>query len=102
MGASGFVTDPAVAFLAGSQVRVNFGVLMGRTVTNAEIDDLARELHPILPQFSILAEERHEFGDRLETSVHQVVIEADGVDDRVVAIASRWAEACYASRHVEY
>jgi hypothetical protein len=102
MGATGFVIDPDIAFRSGSQVRVNFGVLNGRAVTNAEIDDLARELHPHLPQFSILAEDRHEFGERLETSVHQVVIEAEEVDDAIVDIAYRWAQACYASRYVEY
>ena len=96
------MTDPDVAFRAGPQVRVNFGVLTGRAVTNAEIDDLARELHPRLPQFSILSEDRHEFSDRLETSVHQVVIEADGLDDGIVEIAYRWAQACFASRHVDY
>jgi hypothetical protein len=90
-----------LAFRDGAQVRVNFGVLTGRQVTNAEIDDLANALHPILPSFSIVAEERHEFGDRLETSVHQVVIGADEIDDRVIEIADRWAEACYASRHVD-
>ncbi len=81
---------------------MNFGTLMGRTVTNAEIDDLAHELHPLLPTFSILAEERHDFGEHLETAVHQVVIEGDGIDERIVEIADRWAQACYASRHVDY
>jgi hypothetical protein len=90
-----------VALRDDEEVRVNFGVLTGRQVTNPEIDDLANELHAILPSFSIVAEERHEFGDRLETSVHQVVIAGEGVDDDVVAIASRWAQACYASRHVD-
>jgi hypothetical protein len=90
-----------LAFRSGEQVRVNFGVLTGRGVTNSEVDDLANALHAILSSFSIVAEERHEFGDRLETSVHQVVIEGEGLDDAVVAIANRWAEACYASRHVD-
>jgi hypothetical protein len=111
MGAEGYVIDPSVAFRVGGherpalEVRVNFGVLTGRQVTPAEIDDLARELRRLVPSFEIVAEERHEFGDDREVSVHQVVIEiAEGGDDvamDVVGAAEQWARACYDARHIE-
>jgi len=101
--------DPAIAFRVRShdrpqlEVRVNFGVLTGRTVTQAEIDDLAGELRPLAPAFEIVAEERHEFGQGGEAAVHQVVIEigaaTDGIAVRIVDAAEAWARACFASRH---
>ncbi|HKB92750.1 MAG TPA: hypothetical protein VKC62_00765 [Gaiellaceae bacterium] len=103
--------DPAVAFRVrdhdpvGLEVRVNFGMLTGRTATQAEIDDLARSLRPLTPSFQVVSEERHEFGGDVEASVHQVVVEVDDADDglalQVVEAAQRWAEACFASRHAE-
>jgi hypothetical protein len=103
--------DPAIAFRVREherpalEVRVNFGVLTGRQVTPAEIDDLARELRRLVPSFEIVSEERHEFGDDREVSLHQVVIEiGDGSDDvamDVVGAAERWARACYGFRHIE-
>ena len=59
------------------EVRVNFGVFAGRNATQAEIDDLARALHDVVESFAIVAEERHEFGSDVETSVRQIVIEVD-------------------------
>lgn len=101
--------DPVVAFRVREheqpalEVRVNFGVLTGRDVTPAEIDDLARDLRKLAPTFEIVAEDRHEFGGGLEASVHQVVIElqddANAVD--VVALAEQWARACYDARHID-
>jgi len=102
--------DPAVAFRVRKHeqpdlaVRVNFGVLTGRHVTPAEIDDLAHELRTVAPSFEIVAEERHEFGDDMEVSVHQVVVEIADADDvamDVVAIAERWARACFEARHLD-
>lgn len=90
------------------EVRVNFGVFAGRHATPAEIDDLAVLLREYLPSFSILSEERHEFGGLVEASVHQVVVEvprehvdrdADVLGERIVATAADWADACIASRH---
>ena len=103
------MTEPAVAFRVDEPtrpaltVRVNFGVLTGREVTPAEIDDLARALLAVAQGFQIVAEQRHEFGGGLEASVHQVVIEigSDGDADDVIAIAERWARACYDARHIE-
>jgi hypothetical protein len=105
------MSEPAVAFRVheherpGLEVRVNFGVLTGRQVTPPEIDDLARLLHTISSTFEIVSEERHEFGDSIEMSVHQVVIEmADAGDDHaddVIGTAELWARSCYQARHIE-
>jgi citrate lyase gamma subunit len=103
--------EPAIAFRVaehdrpGLEVRINFGLLTGRTATQAEIDDLAHALRPLVPSFDIVSEERHQFGNDVEMSVHQVVIEiaeptADLAMD-VVAAAERWARACFAARHSE-
>jgi hypothetical protein len=106
--------EPAIAFCVREheepalEVRVNFGVFAGRDVTPAEIDDLAHSLREALPTFSIVAEERHEFGGDVEASLHQVVIEVErehaGADpgalcDRIVDLADEWAAACIAARH---
>jgi hypothetical protein len=101
--------EPAIAFRVRDherpmlEVRVNFGVFAARNATPAEIDDLAHELHGELASFTVVAEERHEFGDDVETSLHQVVIEADDGSDElaisIVDIAERWARACFAVRH---
>jgi hypothetical protein len=107
------IMDPAIAFRVyphegpALEVRVNFGVYAGRNATAAEIDDLARSLREEVRVFAIVAEARHEFGNDVETSLHQVVIEVDrqnsdslteAVCDRIVDIANRWASACIASR----
>jgi hypothetical protein len=92
----------------GIEVRVNFGVFAGRHATPAEIDELALALRELLPSFAILSEERHEFGDAVEASVHQVVIEVpqehagetpDLLAEQIVLAANGWALDCIASRH---
>ena len=84
------------------EVRVNFGVFAGRNATQAEIDDLARELNEEVASFAIIAEERHEFANDVESSVRQIVIEispeyagsdVDDLCERVMARAERWASA---------
>ena len=105
--------DPAIAFRvppheeAVIEIRVNFGVYAGRNATPAEIDDLARALRNEAPEFAITVEERHAFGNDVETAVSQAVIEIDrqnagddpdALAERVVAAANRWASACIASR----
>ena len=91
-------------------VRINFGVFAGRTVTPAEIDELARRVSDLVPAFAIVAEERHEFGDAVEASVHQVVVEvprehagfeADVLAERIVLEANGWALDCIESRRAE-
>lgn len=93
--------EPAV------EVRVNFGVFAGRTVTPAEIDELAAGLRDLVPSFAILAEERHEFGGSVEAAVHQVVVEVprehagpepDVLAERIVLAANGWALDCIAAR----
>ena len=101
--------EPAIAFRVRAheqpslEVRVNFGVFAGRSASPAEIDDLARALRDTAPSFTIVAEERHEFGGAVEASLHQVVIEVeDGSDElalQVVEAAERWAQECFAARH---
>ena len=103
--------EPAVAFRvraherAPLEVRVNFGIYAARGATPAEIDDLARTLKDVLDVFEIVAEERHEFGSAVEASVHQVVIEVEDASDdlavRVVEAAERWANECFATRHLD-
>ena|SRR5436305_2524761 len=108
--------EPAVAIRTrgheepGIEVRVNFGVFAGRTVTPAEIDDLATSVSELVPAFAIVAEERHEFGGAVEASVHQVVvevprehagIEADVLAERIVLAANGWVLECIESRHAE-
>jgi hypothetical protein len=84
-------------------VRVNFGIFAGRTVTPAEIDELAKLLIPEFGQVSIIAEERHELSEESEVTVQQVRIELpENVDvNGVVATAERWAQTCIDDRHVE-
>jgi hypothetical protein len=106
--------DPAIAFCVREhedpalEVRVNFGVFAGRSASPAEIDHLAHSLRDEVPAFSVVAEERHEFGGDVEASLHQVVIEVerayagDDVEalcDRLVELADEWATACIAARH---
>jgi hypothetical protein len=108
--------EPAVALRVRSheepeiEVRINFGVFAGRTVTPAEIDELARQVSSLVPAFAIVAEERHEFGGAVEASVHQVVVEvprehvdpeADVLAERIVLEANGWVLECIESRHAE-
>jgi hypothetical protein len=113
MGAPRDLTEPALAFCvqdeeqSNFEVRVNFGVFAGRNATQAEIDNLARSLHEIVGSFTIVAEERHEFGEDVEAMVRQIVVEVEGgrddseatvLCDRMVARAEQWASACIADR----
>jgi hypothetical protein len=95
-----FATSPDAPH---QEVRVNFGIFAGRSVTPAEIDELAKLLLPEFGQVSIIAEERHELSEDSEVTVQQVRIELpEGVDTRrVVDTAERWAQACIEERHAE-
>jgi hypothetical protein len=108
------IDDPQLAFVVprekqpALEVRVNFGVFAGRHATPAEIDELALSLKNHVPTFAILSEERHEFGDAVEASVHQVVVEVprehaagnrDALAEQIVTAANGWAIECIASRH---
>ncbi|MFL5960285.1 MAG: hypothetical protein ACJ75G_08490 [Gaiellaceae bacterium] len=111
---SPLIDEPAISLRVrdhedpGVEVRVNFGLFAGRHVTPAEIDDLAAALRDLLPEFAIVAEERHEFGDGVEASVHQVVVEVprehagpepELLAEQIVLAANGWALDCIASRH---
>ena len=90
----------------GIEVRVNFGVFAGRHATPAEIDELASSLKELVPEFTVVAENRHEFADEVEAALHQVVIaveqehvrEADAslaagrLNERVAKVLSAFAE----------
>jgi hypothetical protein len=108
------VDEPMIALrvreheAAPLEVRVNFGLFAGRHATPAELDGLADALRELVPAFTLVSEERHEFGGGVEAAVHQVVIEvpsehvggeADMLAERIVLVAGEWASACIASRH---
>jgi hypothetical protein len=106
--------EPAISLFVrehdepGIEVRVNFGVFAARHATPAEIDELALALREFAPSFAIVSEERHEFGDAVEASVHQVVVEVpqemvgdepELLAEQIVFAANGWALECIASRH---
>ena len=84
-------------------IRVNFGVFAGRDATQAEIDDLAKDLLDEVSAVTIVAEQRTVADREMEASVHQIRIELEPEVDtqRPLHIAARWAEACVAERHAE-
>jgi hypothetical protein len=108
------LNDPAISLRVqereepGIEVRVNFGVFAGRHATPAEIDELAAVLREFVPEFTVVAEERHEFADAVEAALHQVVLEVpqehagddpDVMAEQIVTAANSWALDCIASRH---
>ena len=111
---SPLLDEPAISLFVreqeepGIEVRVNFGVFAGRHATPAEIDELALTLRDFLRSFAIVSENRHEFGDAVEASVHQVVVEVprehalgepEVLAEQIVLVANGWALECIASRH---
>ena len=95
------------------EIRVNFGIFAGRTVTSAEIERLAQWLLDEVEAVTILSEERHEIGKAAEASTHQVRIEvaetgvpADAasrarLEARLLERVDYWARTCIAERHAE-
>ena len=111
---SPLIDEPAISLLVrehdepGIEIRVNFGVFAGRHATPAELDELALALREFAPSFAIISENRHEFGDAVEASVHQVVVEVpqemageepELLAAQIVFAANGWALDCIASRH---
>lgn len=92
-----------IAFLDDvGDIRVNFGMFAGRDATQAEIDDLARDLLAEFEAITIVAEQRTIADRDSEASVHQIRIEVGNEDpQRPLLIAERWAQACVAERHAE-
>ena len=111
--------EPELAFVArvhdvpGLEIRVNFGVFAGRDATPAEIDDLAHTLVPELDDVSVVSEQRHEVGEEVEASLHQVRVEVaddhlpadpderEELCQRLLEATEEWARACIAERHAE-
>ena len=111
--------EPAIAFATrtfeppGLEIRVNFGLFAGREATPAEIDGLAGVLRDKVHDLAIVSEDRHEFADRSEASVHQVRVEVPSEslpssDDEIVELrgrlieaAERWAQDCFDERRAE-
>jgi hypothetical protein len=89
------------------QIRVNFGVFAGRAATPAELDELGAAVLEQVDHVSIVAEDRHEMSPESEAAVYQVRVdlpEADhdpALEERLVALAERWARDCAADRHTE-
>jgi hypothetical protein len=92
------------------EIRVNFGMFAGRDVTNAEIDDLARELLRVLRRVSIVSLRRHEVDGDVEAAIHQVKVEASSADarqldaqlePRLLELVDAWARRAIEHRHVE-
>jgi hypothetical protein len=88
------------------EVRINFGLLAGRTATPAEVDRLAALLLDEVGEVSIICEERHEIGNGSEASVNLVRVELPThLDDeharRVVERCDHWARLCASDRHLD-
>ena len=93
-----------IAFLDDDgDIRVNFGMFAGREATQAEIDDLAKDLLAEVEAITIVAEQRTIADREMEASVHQIRIELGETDpQRPLLIAEQWAEARIAERHSEF
>jgi hypothetical protein len=93
-----------IAFVDGDgDIRVNFGMFAGREATQAEVDDLARDLLARIDAVTIVAEQRTVADREMEASVHQIRIELDEGDDpqQPLAAAEHWAQTCIAERHID-
>lgn len=112
-------TEPTLAVCTrdphapGLEIRINFGMFAGRDATPAEIDELGKELLPVVGEVAVVAEQRRELTADVEVALHQVKVEV--ADDRLpesevelgelcgrlVERAERWARACFDERHAE-
>ena len=93
-----------MAFLdPDGDIRVNFGMFAGREATQAEVDDLARDLLGEVEAITIVSEQRTIADREMEANVHQIRIElGEGQSpERPLDIAEKWAHACVAERHAE-
>jgi hypothetical protein len=94
---------PSIAFVAADgDIRVNFGMFACREATQAEIDELARDLLEEVQAVTIVAEQRYIVDKEMEASVHQIRIQRNGGNEQaLLERAERWAQACVAERHAE-
>jgi hypothetical protein len=93
------------------ELRVNFGVFAGRDATDAEIEELGRELLDKMDHVTIVSERHHTIGPEAGSAVHQIRIDVPvdalpvwGRDlaelrGRLIEVTERWALACIAERH---
>ena len=104
------VFAPEVRDLPAVELCINFGLLAGREVSAAEIEQLAAQLLVRVARVSIVSERRFELGDAGGGAVHQLRIQvtrgAVGLEQRDIAelrgrlmeIIERWLDACLAAR----
>jgi hypothetical protein len=96
--------DFPIVFAEDAEIVVNFGTLTGREATQAEIDRLAQSLHRagIGRDITITAVRRQDYGDGVETVVHQVHVSVERADARQIqAICHDWALGCAEDRSVQ-
>ncbi len=104
------VFAPDVRDLPVVELCVNFGLLAGREVSAAEVEQLAAQLLVRVARVSIVSERRFELGDAGGGAVHQLRIQvtrgAVGLEQRDLAelrgrlmeITECWLDACLAVR----
>jgi hypothetical protein len=105
-GYDGLMTDPPLVFVgerrSGPRLVVNFGMFSGREATEAEIYRLAQSLLEELGPVEIVAEQRYEFAEDVEATVHQVCVElprsAEGRERELLPTVHAWAEATIGER----
>ena len=101
------MTDELVFGRASSpptlEVVVNFGVVVGREVSNDEVERLGELLRAEAPSLTVVAERRREFGRTSQAAMHQVRIELDeqaagslgtAQEEKIRAIAESWVREC--------
>jgi hypothetical protein len=116
VGTTGLVDQTPLTFIPEPretpelEIRVNFGMFANRDATNAEIDDLARDLLGVLRRVSIVSLRRHEVDGDVEAAIHQVKVEASPADAResggaleaqLLELVDAWARRAIEHRHVE-
>lgn len=83
---------------------VNFGVFSGREATEAEIYRLAQALLEEVGSAEIVCEQRFEFDEDVEATVHQVWVqlpeEAEARLGHFRTLIEGWATDCIAERRV--
>ena len=100
------MTDPTLVFAGegrtGSRLVVNFGVFAGREATEAEIYRLAQVLLDELDSVEIVSEQRFEFADGVEATVHQVCVDlpraAEGRELELASLVEVWAKDAIGER----
>jgi hypothetical protein len=83
---------------------VNFGVFSGREATEAEVYRLAQVLLEEVDSAEIVCEQRYEFDEDVEATVHQVWIqlprEAEQRLGHFRSVIEGWAADCISERRV--